>query len=121
MTTEREGLAGAIEALEQIALAGMSGTGQESEEGMRDWHARRAWEFIGIAARALEPARAAQTAPPQPRVEASAVLAELAECNACDPNRNRSNAGVWTTVNVPTGLWSRVLAAAKAQGGPAHG
>jgi hypothetical protein len=41
------------EALESIALAGMSGCGQESEEGMRDWHARRAWEFIGIAARAL--------------------------------------------------------------------
>jgi len=44
----------AIDALESIALAGMSGSGQESEEGMRDWHARRAWEFIGIAARALE-------------------------------------------------------------------
>jgi hypothetical protein len=43
----------AIEALESIAMAGMSGTGQESEEGLRDWHARRAWEFIGIAARAL--------------------------------------------------------------------
>jgi hypothetical protein len=41
------------EALESIALAGMSGSGQESEEGMRDWHARRAWEFIGIAARAI--------------------------------------------------------------------
>jgi hypothetical protein len=43
----------AHEALREIALAGMSGTGQESEEGMRAWHARRAWEFIGIAARAL--------------------------------------------------------------------
>lgn len=42
----------ARDALEEIALAGMSGSGQESEEGMRDWHARRAWEFIGIAARA---------------------------------------------------------------------
>lgn len=48
----------AIVALESIALAGMSGSGQESEEGMRDWHARRAWEFIGIAARALERVRA---------------------------------------------------------------
>ena len=48
----------AVEALESIALAGMSGTGQESEEGMRDWHARRAWEFIGIAARALPVVRA---------------------------------------------------------------
>lgn len=45
------------DALESIALAGMSGSGQESEEGMRDWHARRAWEFIGIAARALDTAR----------------------------------------------------------------
>ena len=45
-----------------------------------------------------------------------ALLSELAECNACDPNRNRSNAGVWTTVNVPTTLWKRVLAAAQAQG-----
>jgi hypothetical protein len=42
----------ARDALDEIALAGMSGSGQESEEGMRDWHARRAWEFIGIAARA---------------------------------------------------------------------
>ena len=49
----------AIDALEEIALAGMSGTGQESEEGMRDWHARQAWKFIGIAARALDPLRTA--------------------------------------------------------------
>jgi hypothetical protein len=42
----------ARDALEEIALAGMSGSGQESEDGMRDWHARRAWEFIGIASRA---------------------------------------------------------------------
>ena len=46
-----------FDALEEIALAGMSGTGQESEEAMRDWHARRAWEFIGIAARAIDAAR----------------------------------------------------------------
>lgn len=49
----------ALETLEEIALAGMSGTGQESEEGMRDWHARQAWKFIGIAARALDPLRTA--------------------------------------------------------------
>ena len=42
----------ATDALDEIALAGMSGTGQESEEAMRDWHARQAWKFIGIAARA---------------------------------------------------------------------
>jgi hypothetical protein len=63
-TNEREALRAAVEALEEIALAGMSGSGQESEEGMRDWHARRAWQFIGIAARALEPARAALSTPP---------------------------------------------------------
>lgn len=67
MQTEREALSAAIDALEEIALAGMSGTGQETKEGMRDWHAHRAWEFIRIAARALEPARTAL---------ASAVAAE---------------------------------------------
>ena len=58
----REALEAAHEALESIALAGMSGTGMESEEGMRDWHARRAWEFIGIAARSLDGPRAALAA-----------------------------------------------------------
>lgn len=43
------------EALESIALAGMSGTGQESKEAMTEWHARKAWNFISIAARALSP------------------------------------------------------------------
>lgn len=42
----------ANEAIDSIALAGMSGSGQESEEGMRDWHAQRAWDFIRIAASA---------------------------------------------------------------------
>lgn len=58
-----EALIAARDALEQIALAGMSGTGQESEEGMHAWHARRAWEFIGIAARALEPLKVALANP----------------------------------------------------------
>lgn len=57
----------ALDALEEIALAGMSGSGQESEEGMRDWHARQAWKFIGIAVRTLDPLRAALSAPqPEP-------------------------------------------------------
>jgi hypothetical protein len=56
-------LAEAIDALESIALAGMSGTGQESDGAMTAWHARRAWEFIRTAARALEPARAALALP----------------------------------------------------------
>ena len=42
-----------LTALEEIALAGMSSTGQETEEALHAWHARRAWKFIGIAARAL--------------------------------------------------------------------
>jgi len=47
----QEALKLALEALEEIALAGMSGTGQESERAMTEWHARQAWKFIGIAAR----------------------------------------------------------------------
>ena len=35
----------ALDALEKIALAGMSGSGQESEEAMTEWHARQAWNF----------------------------------------------------------------------------
>jgi hypothetical protein len=69
-----EALKRAIEALEEIALAGMSGSGQESEDGMRAWHARRAWEFIGIAARALDPLRAALT-------QATASEGEPVECS----------------------------------------
>jgi hypothetical protein len=53
-----EALTIAVDALDEIALSGMSGSGQESEEGMRAWHARRAWEFIGIAARAKEAVKA---------------------------------------------------------------
>lgn len=56
---ERKALNLALEALEEIALAGMSGTGQESHEGMTAWHARQAWSFIGIAARALGPIKEA--------------------------------------------------------------
>jgi nitroreductase len=61
-----EALKLALEALEEIALAGMSGTGQESDEAMTNWHARQAWKFIGIAARALEPIKQARSAPVQP-------------------------------------------------------
>jgi nitroreductase len=72
----------ALDALEEIALAGMSGSGHESEEGMRDWHARQAWKFISIAARALEPIRAelasAPTAPAaQAELGVAAVFANL--------------------------------------------
>jgi nitroreductase len=64
MTELKQAMEQALEALEEIALAGMSGTGMESEEGVRDWHARRAWEFIGIAARALPALRAALSSLP---------------------------------------------------------
>jgi hypothetical protein len=61
-----EALKLALEALEEIALAGMSGTGQESDEAMTNWHARQAWKFIGIAAIALEPIKQALAAQPAP-------------------------------------------------------
>jgi hypothetical protein len=69
-------LAEAIDALESIALAGMSGTGQESDGAMTAWHARRAWEFIRTAARALEPARAA-LASPQEQAPGAEPVAEV--------------------------------------------
>ena len=65
ITIDRKVIEQALDALESIALAGMSGSGQESEEGMREWHARQAWKFIGIAARAFSPLREA-LAQPQP-------------------------------------------------------
>jgi hypothetical protein len=61
--TKDTALKQALEALEEIALAGMSGTGQESKEAMTAWHARQAWKFIGIAARALEPIKQALAVP----------------------------------------------------------
>lgn len=42
-------------ALESIALAGMSPSPEMSENGIEAWHARQAWRFIGIAARAISP------------------------------------------------------------------
>ena len=65
VTIERAKFEQVLEALEEIALAGMSGTGQESEEAMTAWHARQAWKFIGIAARALEPIKQARSTPVQ--------------------------------------------------------
>lgn len=63
MNIDRKVIEQALEALESIALAGMSGSGQESEEGMREWHARQAWKFIGIAARSLDSLREALAQP----------------------------------------------------------
>jgi len=73
-TTQTEALKLALEALEEIALAGMSGTGQESEEGMIYWHSRQAWKFIGIAARALEPIKASLAQQSNEQVEPVAVV-----------------------------------------------
>jgi len=78
-----EALIAARDALEEIAMAGMSGTGHETEEGMQRWHARRAWEFISIAARALEPVRAALAA--APAADAVASVAWLDELTDFSP------------------------------------
>lgn len=69
-----EALQIARDALDEIALAGMSGTGEESPEAMNAWHARRAREFIGIAARALDPIRAALAATSAPAEPGSDVM-----------------------------------------------
>ena len=63
--TKDEALKIALEALEEIALAGMSGTGQESDEAMIAWHARQAWKFIGIAAHQLTAIKEALAQPEQ--------------------------------------------------------
>lgn len=47
------------EALQEIALAGMSPSPEMSQDGVEAWHARQAWRFIGIAARAAYPELAA--------------------------------------------------------------
>jgi len=52
-----------LDALEKIAMAGMSPAECMSEEEKTRWHAQRAWQFIGIAARALDPLRAAIAQP----------------------------------------------------------
>lgn len=69
----REALKLALEALEEIAFAGMSGTGQESDEAMAERRARQAWKFIGIAARQLAAIKEALAQPPLPEQEAVAV------------------------------------------------
>jgi nitroreductase len=76
MNELKQAMEQALEALEEIALAGMSGTGMESEEGMRDWHARRAWEFIGIAARALPALRAALSSLPDVQTDEAEFFIE---------------------------------------------
>lgn len=47
-----------LDALTDISMAGMSDVPDATEESTTRWHARRAWEFIGIAARAVTEVRA---------------------------------------------------------------
>jgi len=54
-----ETLSRALDLIDEIVLAGMSGTGMESDEAMTEFHARQAWKFISIAARAKEQLRIA--------------------------------------------------------------
>lgn len=41
----------------------------------------------------------------------TALLRELLQCKHSDPNRRRTGAGKWVTVNVPTELWEKIQAA----------
>jgi hypothetical protein len=41
------------------------------------------------------------------------LIRELLQCKHSDPNRRRSGAGRWLTVNVPAELWIRLQAAAE--------
>ncbi|CAB4146783.1 hypothetical protein UFOVP499_32 [uncultured Caudovirales phage] len=60
----KEALKLALEALEEIALAGMS-VAPEMIDSKEAFHARQAWRFIGIAARALDPIKEALAQPEQ--------------------------------------------------------
>jgi len=42
-------------------------------------------------------------------LELHSLIRQLAACSHGDPNRRKSTAGRWTTVNVPTALWDKVL------------
>ena len=57
--TKDEVLKLALEALEKIAMAGMSPSPEMSDGHINAWRARQAWRFIGIAARALDPIKEA--------------------------------------------------------------
>jgi hypothetical protein len=67
--TNNEALKLALEALEEIALAGMSPSPEMSDIGISAWHARQAWRFIRIAAKALDPIKEALAQPTRPMQE----------------------------------------------------
>jgi len=58
--TKDEALKLALEALEKIAFAGMAAPPEMSEDGRTKWHAQEAFNFIGIAAWALDSVKEAQ-------------------------------------------------------------
>jgi hypothetical protein len=58
--TKDEALKLAVDGLQEIALAGMSPPPEMSEDGIHAWHARQAWNFIGIAARQLAAIKAVE-------------------------------------------------------------
>ena len=64
MSDLRKAAEQALEALEEIALAGMS-VAPEMLDDKEAFHARQAWRFIGIAARALEPVKKALAEQPE--------------------------------------------------------
>jgi nitroreductase len=84
MTKETEALKLALETLEEIALAGMSPSPEMSDIGIDAWHARQAWRFIRIAARALDPIKEALVQPEQPTLQEQLdeAYADMAQANA---------------------------------------
>lgn len=76
MTDLRKAAEQALEALEEIALAGMS-VAPEMLDDKEAFHARQAWRFIGIAARALEPVKKALAEQPEQGPVARLTCEEL--------------------------------------------
>ena len=94
----KEALTLALEALESIALAGMSPSPEMSDGHIDAWHARQAWRFIGIAARALDPIKEALAQPPLPAQEPVAweqFHEHLVERNFC-PRCGKRTADIHT-------------------------
>ena len=78
MTTKTEALKLALEALEKIAFAGMAAPPEMSEDGRTKWHAQQAFNFMGIAAWAVDSVKEALAQPEQPAQEPVGQLQEEA-------------------------------------------
>jgi hypothetical protein len=76
MTKEREALKLALEALKKIAFAGMAAPPEMSEEGRTKWHAREAFNFIGIAAWTLDSIKEVLAQPEQEPVARIGMIGE---------------------------------------------